>query len=40
MMISTGLLAILVTVALTIVTLSPFILIGLLARDWKSGKLW
>jgi hypothetical protein len=40
MIISSSLLSILVTLALAVVTLSPLILIGLLARDWKSGKLW
>ncbi len=40
MTISTDLLAILVTVALAVVTLSPLVLLGLLAKDWKSGKLW
>jgi len=40
MTISTDVLAILVTVALTVVTLSPLVLLGLLTKDWKSGKLW
>jgi hypothetical protein len=40
MTISSSLLAILVTVALVVVTLSPIVLIGLLANDWKSDKLW
>ena len=40
MTISTDLLAILVTVALSVVTLSPLMLLGLLTKDWKSRKLW
>ena len=40
MTISTDVLAILVTVALTVVTLSPLVLLGLLTKDWKRGKLW
>ncbi|MGD2073813.1 MAG: hypothetical protein PVI91_00910 [Gammaproteobacteria bacterium] len=40
MTISSSLLATLVTVALIVVTLSPLLLIGLLAKDWKSGNLW
>jgi hypothetical protein len=40
MMISSDVLAILVTVALVVVTLSPIVLIGLLTKDWKRGKLW
>ena len=40
MTISTDVLAILVTVALTVVTLSPLALLGLLTKDWKRGKLW
>jgi hypothetical protein len=40
MTLSSDLLAILVTAALAVVTLSPLVLLGLLAKDWKSGKLW
>jgi hypothetical protein len=40
MTISSELLAVLVTVALAVVTLSPLVLLALLAKDWRSGKLW
>ena len=40
MTLSSDLLAILVTTALAVVTLSPLVLLGLLAKDWKSRKLW
>lgn len=40
MILSSDLLAILVTAALAVVTLSTLVLLGLLAKDWKSGKLW
>jgi len=40
MTLSGSLLAILVTVALAVVALSPLVLFGLLINDWKSGNLW
>ena len=40
MTLSSDLLAILVTAALAVVSLSPLVLLGLLAKDWKSRKLW
>ncbi len=40
MTLSSSLLAVLVTTALAVVALSPLVLLALLIKDWKSGKLW
>jgi len=40
MTLSGDFLAVLVTAALAVVALSPLVLLGLLAKDWKNRKLW
>ena len=37
---SVGLLATLVSVALAMTAVSLLVLLGLLIKDWKKGKLW
>lgn len=37
---SAGFLALIVTIAVTISTVTPFILIYLWIRDWKKQQLW
>jgi hypothetical protein len=39
-MISLNALTILVTIALVFASATPLILIALVYRDWKNGKLW
>lgn len=40
MMLSATGLSVLVWAAFAITALAPFIMIGLLLRDWRRGKLW
>lgn len=39
-MISSGALSVLVILALLLASATPIILITLLIKDWKQGKLW
>jgi hypothetical protein len=40
MIISSGAFAALVTIALAITVVAPIVLLLLLVRDWKKGRMW
>ena len=40
MIVSSGFLSVMVTIALTVTIIAPIVLIILWIKDWKKGQLW